>query len=133
VLPEGNFFPFEFGFIPSTVAEDGDPLDILVILDAPSAVGCTVVARAIGVIEAEQTQDGKTFRNDRLVGVAIASATYTNVRSLDELPSTLLDQIEHYFISYNEMRGRRFKPIRRAPADTALQLLHRAMDAYAAR
>jgi inorganic pyrophosphatase len=133
VLPEGNFFPFEYGFIPSTLAEDGDPLDILVILDAPSAMGCILVARPIGVIEAEQTQNGKTFRNDRLVGVAIASTTYAKLTSLEELPPGLLDQVEHFFISYNEMRGRRFKPIRRASAEIAIQLVHRAVRARRAR
>jgi inorganic pyrophosphatase len=129
VLPEGNFFPFEFGFIPSTLAADGDPRDIMLIADAPSAMGCIVTARALGVVEAEQTQDGRTFRNDRLVGVAVASATYASMTGLDELPPGLMNQIEHYFISYNEMRGRRFKPIRRAPANVALRLLHDAISA----
>jgi inorganic pyrophosphatase len=132
VLPEGTFFPFEFGFIPSTLAEDGDPLDILVILDASTACGCVITARPIGVVEAEQTQDGKTFRNDRLVAVAVASMTYAKLRSIDELAPGTMDQIEHFFISYNEMRGRRFKPLRRAAAGVALELIHRAMRQHAA-
>src|SRR6266480_920007 len=60
LLPEGMIFPFDFGFIPSTLGEDGDPLDILVLMDAPAHVGCLIEVRIIGVITAEQTEDGKT-------------------------------------------------------------------------
>src|SRR6186713_2427712 len=73
LLPEGMMFPFDFGFIPSTLGEDGDPLDILVLMDAPAHVGCLIEIRMLGVIEAEQIEDGKAERNDRLLGVAIHS------------------------------------------------------------
>jgi inorganic pyrophosphatase len=73
IMPAGSVFPFEFGFVPSTLGDDGDPLDIIVFMDAPTCVGCLLVARPIGVIEAKQTQEGKTFRNDRLIGVAAAA------------------------------------------------------------
>src|SRR3979409_85017 len=63
LLPEGMMFPFDFGFIPSTLGEDGDPLDILVLMDAPAHVGCLIEIRLIGIIEAEQTEDGKTVSN----------------------------------------------------------------------
>src|ERR1700732_1001652 len=59
LLPEGMMFPFDFGFIPSTLGADGDPLDIMVLMDAPAHVGCLIDVRIIGVIEAKQTQDGK--------------------------------------------------------------------------
>src|ERR1700760_758703 len=73
LLPEGMMFPFDFGFIPSTLGADGDPLDVMVLMDAPAHVGCLMHIRIIGVIEAKQTQDGKTERNDRLLGVAVHS------------------------------------------------------------
>ncbi|HLX36796.1 MAG TPA: inorganic diphosphatase [Candidatus Binataceae bacterium] len=56
VLAEGLAFPNDFGFIPSTLAEDGDPLDVMVLLDEPTAVGCVLTARLIGVIEGNQTE-----------------------------------------------------------------------------
>src|ERR1700681_831510 len=71
VLPEGSAFPYDFGFIPSTLGEDGDPLDVLVFMDAPAHVGCLIEVRLIGIITAEQMEDGKTESNDRLLGVAI--------------------------------------------------------------
>ena len=64
VLPQGMYFPYDFGFIPSTRGEDGDPLDVLLLADEPSFPGCIVPAHLIGVLEAEQTEGGKTIRND---------------------------------------------------------------------
>src|SRR6476620_3764364 len=73
LLPEGMMFPFDFGFIPSTLGGDGDPLDILVLMDAPAHVGCLIEVRLVGVISAEQIEDGKKETNDRMLGVAIHS------------------------------------------------------------
>jgi len=61
-LPLGAVFPFDFGYIPSTRAEDGDPLDVLILMDEPAFTGCLVQAKLIGVIEAEQTEAGETTR-----------------------------------------------------------------------
>jgi inorganic pyrophosphatase len=109
LLPEGMMFPFDFGFIPSTLGEDGDPLDILVLMDAPGHMGCLINVRIIGIIEAQQTQDGKTESNDRLLGVAIHSYDHEGLESIDDVSKTLLDQLEAFFISYNKQRGKRFK------------------------
>ena len=69
VLPEGMSFPYDFGFIPSTLGDDGDPLDVLILLDTPVVVGCVLTGRLIGVIEAEQRErDGTWTQNHRLVG-----------------------------------------------------------------
>src|SRR5690348_14426773 len=71
VLPEGMVFPYDFGFIPSTLGDDGDPLDILILMDTPVVVGCVLTVRPVGVIEAEQRErDGKWTENHRLVAVA---------------------------------------------------------------
>src|SRR5579863_2645745 len=67
VLPQGFLFPFEFGFVPSTVAPDGDPLDVIVLMDEPAHVGCVVQIRLIGVIKLIQKENGKNTENDRLV------------------------------------------------------------------
>lgn len=82
VLPAGAVFPFDFGFIPSTIGGDGDPLDVLLLMDEPAFPGCLVSSRLIAVIEAEQTErDGETTRNDRLIAVAADSRAHqTHVR-----------------------------------------------------
>jgi inorganic pyrophosphatase len=123
ILTAGAVFPFDFGFVPGTRGADGDALDVLVLTDEPLFPLCLVQARLIGVIEAEQTQEGKTTRNDRLLAVTVHSHLYANVSDLNDLPPTLLDQVEQFFINYNEMRGRLFKPIARRGAAEAIKLV----------
>jgi inorganic pyrophosphatase len=113
VLPQGMVFPFDFGSIPGTLAADGDPLDALVLMDEPAFCGCLIESRVLGVIEAEQSEDGKTERNDRLIAVAAKSPTHAEVKSLSDLSPALLKQIEHFFISYNQERGKKFRPLGR--------------------
>ena len=109
LLPEGMMFPFDFGFIPSTLGEDGDPLDILVLMDAPAHVGCLIEVRLIGVISAEQTQDGKKETNDLLLGVAVHSYDHEHIETIDDVSRRLLSQLEEFFVSYNKQRGRKFR------------------------
>jgi inorganic pyrophosphatase len=109
VLPIGSNFPFDFGFLPSTLGSDGDPLDILLLMDEPAFPGCLIPSRLIGVIEAEQTENSKVIRNDRLIGVADKSALHKDIKSFNDLNKNLLPEIEHFFISYNKMRGKEFK------------------------
>ena len=119
VLPAGAVFPFDMGFLPSTLGEDGDPLDMLVLMDEPAFAGCLVPCRVVGVIEADQTErDGKTERNDRLICVAEQSHTHRDIRKLDDFPDALIDQIEHFFVSYNQLKGKVFAPLaRRGPKE----------------
>jgi inorganic pyrophosphatase len=111
VLPHGAVFPFDFGSISGTIGEDGDPLDALVLMDEPAFVGCLVESRVIGVIEANQTENGKTERNDRIIAVTVESHTHGGIKSLDDLDGTLLQEIEHFFVSYNQARRKKFKSI----------------------
>ena len=73
LLPEGMMFPFDFGFIPSTLGEDGDPLDILVLMDAPAHVGCLIEVRIIGII------NGRTDRRrqDRKSMIGFSASRFT--------------------------------------------------------
>jgi inorganic pyrophosphatase len=109
LLPEGMMFPFDFGFIPSTLGEDGDPIDILVLMDAPAHVGCLIEVRLLGVIFAEQTENGKKETNDRLLGAAIHSYDHQHLRTIDDVSKTLLSQLEEFFVSYNKQRGKKFR------------------------
>src|SRR6202030_2361459 len=73
VLPAGMVFPYDFGFLPKTIAPDGDPIDVLLLMDEPAFPGIAVRARLIGIIEGEQMDGKKRIRNDRLVAVAEAN------------------------------------------------------------
>jgi inorganic pyrophosphatase len=127
-LPAGASFPFDFGDVPGTLGGDGDPIDVLVLMEHAAFSGCLVPSRLIGAIEAEQTQDGRTFRNDRLIAVAAASREYQDVGALDAIGATLLRDLEHFFVSYNRARGRRFTPLRAAGPERAVELLREGID-----
>jgi inorganic pyrophosphatase len=130
LLPEGMMFPFDFGFIPSTLGEDGDPLDVMVLMDAPAHVGCLIQIRVIGVIEAKQTREGETERNDRLLGVAIHSYDHEDLNTIEDVSKTLLDQIEAFFVSYNKQRGKKFNITGTAGPKKALKFLKNGIQAF---
>src|ERR1700756_5213838 len=111
VLPEGMSFPYDFGFVPSTLGEDGDPLDVLVLMDAPVVPGCVIRGRLIGVIKARQREKGDKdwTRNDRLIAVACHAQTHQDEKSLKDLRPHLTDEINAFFVEYNKLRSREFE------------------------
>jgi inorganic pyrophosphatase len=123
VLPLGLAFPYDFGFIPSTRAEDGDPLDVLVLGEDALFPGCVVTVRLVGVLQAEQTEHGKTFRNDRLLGAIETPVNRPVIQTVDDLRPEHLDEIEYFFMTYNHLEGRHFQPIGRHGPALAAQLL----------
>jgi len=124
ILPAGLVFPFDFGMIPGTKGDDGDPLDIIVIAESATFPGCLIECRLIGAIQAEQTErNGETVRNDRLIGVPGVSQQFADVRSLDDLPQAILNQVEAFFKNYNEQAGKQFKVTARLDAGEAAALL----------
>jgi inorganic pyrophosphatase len=129
VLPAGAVFPYDFGFLPNTRGEDGDALDVLVLMDEPAFTGCLVASRLLGVIEAKQTEEGKKMRNDRLIAVAANSRTHAHLQALDEIEPKLLDELEHFFISYNKAKGKKFKPLGRYGPARAKALVRRGQKA----
>jgi inorganic pyrophosphatase len=130
LLPEGMMFPFDFGFIPSTLGGDGDPLDILVLMDAPAHVGCLLEVRLVGVISAEQIQNGKKETNDRLLGVAVHSYNHEDIATIGDLSKTLLSQLEEFFISYNKQRGKEFRITGTGGPRKAVKLLKAGIKRY---
>ena len=128
VLPEGMVFPHAFGFVPSTKAEDGDPEDVLVIMDEPTFTGCIVATRLVGVIEAEQTEDGETERNDRLIAVAAHSRDYSEIQKLDDLNKNMVKEIEQFFVNYNKERGKEFRVLGTRGPKQALKLLEKSLQ-----
>jgi len=129
-LPEGMMFPFNFGFIPSTIAEDGDPLDILILNEEALVPGCLLKACIAGAIKAEQTEKGaKPIRNDRLIGMAVTEETPTSLESI-ELTSKTLREIEYFFVSYNKLGGKKFRVLGRADPKKATALVRKAASAY---
>jgi inorganic pyrophosphatase len=131
VLPEGMSFPYDFGFVPSTLGEDGDPLDILVLMDVPVVPGCVIRARPVGAIEAKQKAKGEEWvRNDRLIAVATHAQTHENIKSLEDLRPHFVDEIKAFFIEYNRLRGRKFKPLALSGPGKSQKLIKSGMEAF---
>jgi len=102
-------FPYDFGFLPRTIAPDGDPLDVLLLMDEPAFPGIAVRARLIGIIEGEQLAGKKKIRNDRLLAIAQANHQYANVRGVHDLPSRFLHELEEFFVNYHSLEGKKYK------------------------
>jgi inorganic pyrophosphatase len=128
VLPEGMMFPYDFGFVPSTIGDDGDPLDILVLMDEPTFPGCLLECRLIGVIEAEQEENHGKERNDRLVAVAQQSLLYSDIGHIQDLAAPVLRQIQAFFVNYQKVRDVKFRILATQGPDRALQILRHGVS-----
>ena len=110
--------------MPSTIGEDGDPLDVLVLTYEPTFVGCFILAKLLGVTEANQTSDGKTNRNDRFIAVPVeVKSQKPPARSIHNLDPILVEKISKFFIAYNELQGKKFKVLRFAGPERAMELI----------
>ena len=126
VLPSGMVFPYDFGFVPSTEADDGDPIDVLLLLDEPAPMGCVVRTRVIGAIEAEQREKGGDWvRNDRLLAVATHAHLHGNVQSIKEIDPHLLEEMAAFFRQYNQLQGKEFRTVDQCGPKGALKLIEK--------
>jgi inorganic pyrophosphatase len=100
-LPTGLSFPCEWGFVPGTCAEDGDPLDALVLSDAPTFPGVVIACRAIGVIEVEQDDRERRGRerNDRIVAVPLADKRAEPLQRYGDLPPRTRAELEAFLLA----------------------------------
>src|SRR6516225_3823970 len=109
VLPVGMAFPYDFGFIPSTKAEDGDPTDVLVLMDEPAFSGCLLTCRVIGVIEGQQGKKKNGERNDRIIAIEEANHSYAHVRHVKELGKKFVKELEEFFVNYHDLQGEKYR------------------------
>jgi inorganic pyrophosphatase len=98
-LFSATFYPADYGFIEDTLAEDGDPLDALVLIADPTFPGCHLTARPLGVfwMEDEKGPDAK------IIAVLDGDPDYAGVHQLEDLPQHLLEEIEHFFDIYKDL------------------------------
>jgi inorganic pyrophosphatase len=121
ILPKGQRFPFNFGFIPRTQAADGDPTDVLLVLDEILFPGCCLDCRLLGVVYAEQSEKGKTYRNDRILAVSIKDPDAP--KALDALERNFIGNVERFFDGYHETEGNHFKALGVGDPEKALELV----------
>jgi inorganic pyrophosphatase len=109
VLPAGMAFPYDFGFIPSTIAEDGDPVDVLALMDEPGAVGCLLQCRVVGIIEGEQGKKKDAERNDRIVAIERDNHRFSDIRHVKDLGKEFVRELEDFFVNYHQLTGEKYR------------------------
>ncbi|MGH6993997.1 MAG: inorganic diphosphatase [Caulobacteraceae bacterium] len=132
-LPEGLSIPLDFGFVPSTLAEDGDPLDIMVLSEEPLPMGSVLIARLVGVIEAEETEKGDRHRNDRVLAAAAVSRLYAKVKAVEDLPSDFTDNLVSFWTAQAKLEGKTFEVIGVREAARAAELVKKTAKAAKTR
>ena len=108
-LMAGLTYPYDWGFIPSTKADDGDPLDVLVIHKSQTYPGVVLRCKPIGILEIMQTSDGKEERNDRVFAVPDRSPLEADVEDVRHLPNRAKDELEHFFRATNALEDKKLE------------------------
>jgi inorganic pyrophosphatase len=109
VLPAGMAFPYDFGFVPSTLAEDGDATDVLVLMDEPAFPGCLLKCRIVGIIEGKQGAKKKTIRNDRIVAIEQDNHSFADIQHIKDLGKEFVNELEEFFVNYHSLSGEQYR------------------------
>jgi|SRR5581483_10775841 len=125
-LLTGLTYPHDWGFIPSTKADDGDPLDIMVIHEAATYPGLVLVCRLIGILQINQKKNGTTVRNDRLFGVPRNSHEESGLKDVRGLTKPVRDELEKFFIATDELEEKRLKILGWKGPKAAMKAVHQA-------
>jgi inorganic pyrophosphatase len=108
VLPAGMAFPYDFGFVPSTEADDGGPIDVLVLMDEPAFPGCVFTCRPIGVIEGEGAKKNKE-RNNRIIAVEQDAHSWADIKTIDDLGKEFCQELEEFFVNYHNLSDKQYR------------------------
>jgi inorganic pyrophosphatase len=127
VLPAGMAFPYDFGFVPSTEADDGDPVDVLVLMDEPAFAGCILSCRPIGVIEGVQGDKKDKERNDRIVAVEKDAHSWADIKTIDDLGKEFCRELEEFFVNYHKLSGEKYRVLGVRGPDQARKLVKSGM------
>jgi inorganic pyrophosphatase len=128
VLPAGMAFPYDFGFVPSTEADDGDPIDVLVLMDEPAFAGCVLKCRVIGVIEGEQFDKKNKDRNDRIVAIEKDAHSWADIKTIDDLGKEFTRELEQFFVNYHKLSGEQYRVLGVRGPDHARKLVKNGMQ-----
>jgi len=130
-LPLGMVFPLDFAFIPSTLAGDGDPFDLLILPEASLPVGSIVSVRILGILEAEQfKQNKKPRRNDRVIARLVESRLFAKVQHIDQLGETFVEEMSCFFGTYKRLRGQTYNVVAVGGPDRAADLILQGAEEY---
>lgn len=126
VLYSPVHYPADYGYIPGTLAEDGDPLDILVLITVPTFTGCIVPARIVGAMAMEDDKG----RDTKMLAVCDVDPRFSHVQSMEQVGQHTLREIEHFFSVYKDLEGKASHTLGWQGLEFAVQELARARQAY---
>jgi inorganic pyrophosphatase len=121
-----TFAPFDYGFLPQTLDKDGDPLDVILLINQPTFTGCLVHARPLGMME--MNDDGKI--DDKIIAIPIKDPYYHDSKSIDDLPKSQIDEIHHFYATYKIKEGGHVEINRFLGLEDAYNVIERCMQEY---
>lgn len=125
-LYSSSHYPGDYGFIPQTLAEDGDALDILVMVNEPTFSGCLIEAHVVGLFR--MVDRGRP--DYKVLGVPDTDPLFAQIRDLDDVPEHFLREVEHFFKTYKQLEGVAIETRGWAPAADAIQEVRASVDRY---
>lgn len=126
VLYTATHYPANYGFIPRTFADDGDPLDVLVLCARPIQPLTLVRVYPIGVMR--MLDDGRM--DDKIIAIPFSDPTYNNIRSIDEMPAHIFDEIMHFFSVYKQLENKQTAVKTLFDRDKAEEIIAEALVCY---
>jgi inorganic pyrophosphatase len=126
VLYSPFYYPAEYGIIPKTLYDDGDPMDVLVLMDQPTFPGCVIETRPIGIMRMIDSGD----KDDKILGVPVNDPMYKDVNDIDDIPGHLLDEIAHFFKEYKYLEGKTTEIIGWENAQKAFEAIEHSIRLY---
>jgi inorganic pyrophosphatase len=121
-------YPGDYGFIPQTLADDGDPLDVLVMVNEPTFSGCLIETRMVGMFRLRDRG-----QNDfKVLGVPNGDPLFQEVTKLADLPAHFLREVEHFFTTYKQLEGVTTEPLGWAPPEEAVAEVRASVERFRA-
>ncbi|AJC92298.1 inorganic pyrophosphatase [Campylobacter subantarcticus LMG 24377] len=129
VMYSAMFYPANYGFIPNTLADDGDPIDVLVLNEYPIQAGAAIPCRLIGVLLMED----ESGMDEKLLAVPVSKIDprYDSIKSLDDLPKASLDKIKNFFETYKMLEPNKWVKVKEfAGIEKASEILENSIKNY---
>jgi inorganic pyrophosphatase len=125
-LYSSSVYPGDYGFIPQTLAEDGDPLDILVMVNEPTFSGCLIEARVVGIFRMKD----KGQNDFKVLAVPNRDPLFDSMKKLDDVPQHFLREVEHFFSTYKQLEGVTIEALGWAPMETGANEVRSCIDRF---
>ena len=125
VLYSSVVYPYDYGFVPNTLADDGDPLDGMVLMDQPTFPGCVIAARPIGMLEMIDGGD----RDEKILAVPDKDPRYAAIKSLQDIAQHRLDEIVEFFQTYKNLEKKAVEILGWKDVDAVLPLVEECIKA----